>query len=121
MAEEIRVSSGSFVPGFGMKRCNTRIFGKYCHTMLIAHGYWCDKKATRKRRKRMFAIYRVAASIVVVLGVSAMLWMRKDKPVEIEIADVATITPGRPVAKLTVASGMVYHLDSLNQVSDFLL
>ncbi|RHR80886.1 FecR family protein [Odoribacter sp. AF15-53] len=74
------------------------------------------QKATRKRRKRMFAIYRVAASIVVVLGVSAMLWMRKDKPVEIEIADVATITPGRPVAKLTVASGMVYHLDSLNQV-----
>ena len=36
------------------------------------------QKATRKRRKRMFAIYRVAASIVVVLGVSAMLWMRKD-------------------------------------------
>ena len=74
------------------------------------------QKATRKRRRRMFAIYRVAASIVVVLGVSAMLWMRKDKPVEIEIADVETITPGRPVAKLTVASGMVYHLDSLNQV-----
>lgn len=74
------------------------------------------QKATRKRRRRMFAIYRVAASIVVVLGVSAMLWMRKDKQVEIGIADVETITPGRPVAKLTVASGMVYHLDSLNQV-----
>ena len=74
------------------------------------------QKAARKRRRRMFAIYRVAASIVVVLGVSAMLWMRKDKQVEMEMAAVETITPGRPVAKLTVASGMVYHLDSLNQV-----
>ena len=26
------------------------------------------------------------------------------------------ITPGRSIAKLTVASGDVYHLDSLNQV-----
>lgn len=82
------------------------------------NGAWLlvKQKAARKRRKRMFAIYRVAASIVVVLGVSAMLWMRKDKQVEVEIADVAMITPGRQVAKLTVASGMVYHLDSLNQV-----
>ena len=60
-------------------------------------------------------VYQVAVSVVVVLGV-AIAFLLKEEATVVPVAKVEEITPGRSIAKLTVASGDVYHLDSLNQV-----
>ena len=60
-------------------------------------------------------IYQIAAVVVVVLGV-AMTFFLKEETAVVPVAKVENITPGRSIAKLTVASGDVYHLDSLKQV-----
>ena len=60
-------------------------------------------------------MYRIAAVVVVVLGV-AMTFFFKEKTTVVPVAKVENITPGRSIAKLTVASGDVYHLESLKQV-----
>lgn len=77
------------------------------------------RKVARRHRRKLGAMYRIAASVVVVLGVSLALWMSRDKKSEnkvVEVAEVVKIVPGRPMATLTIASGAVYHLDSLDNV-----
>lgn len=84
---------------------------------------WSDvtRKAARRRGRKLRMIYRVAASVVVVLGVSCALWMNRNEKVDmrevVEVAQVDKILPGRPMATLTVASGAVYQLDTLNDVA----
>ena len=82
-----------------------------------AGGAWqiVKQKAARRRRKRLMRVYQVAVSVVVVLGV-AIAFLLKEEATVVPVAKVEEITPGRSIAKLTVASGDVYHLDSLNQV-----
>lgn len=88
-----------------------------------ANKAWMEvtQKAARRRSKKLGMIYRVAASVVVVLGVSLALWMNQNKKVNmkkvVEVVQVAEIVPGRPMATLTVASGAVYQLDTLNNVA----
>ena len=74
-----------------------------------------QKAAQRKRRKHLMRIYQIAAVVVVVLGV-AMTFFLKEETAVVPVVKVENITPGRSIAKLTVASGDVYHLDSLKQV-----
>lgn len=69
-----------------------------------------QKAAQRKRRKHLMRIYQIAAVVVVVLGV-AMTFFLKEETAIVPVAKVENITPGRSIAKLTVASGDVYHLD----------
>ncbi|WP_294140928.1 FecR family protein [uncultured Sanguibacteroides sp.] len=75
-------------------------------------------KAERRRKQRLFRIYKVAASVVVLFGVSMVLWLKSsNKPVEGErVAVREEIVPGRPMAKLTVASGITYQLDTLGDL-----
>ena len=82
-----------------------------------AGGAWqiVKQKAVRRKRKRLMRVYQVAASVVVILGV-AIAFLLKEEATVVPVAKVEEITPGRSIAKLTVASGDVYHLDSLNQV-----
>ena len=82
-----------------------------------AGGAWqiVKQKAARRKRKRLMRVYQVAASVVVILGV-AIAFLLKEEATVVPVAKVEEITPGRSIAKLTVASGDVYHLDSLNQV-----
>ena len=79
------------------------------------------RKVARRRGRKLGMIYRVAASVVVVVGVSLALWMNQNKKVNtnkvVEVAQVAEIVPGRPMATLTVASGAVYQLDTLDNVA----
>lgn len=79
------------------------------------------QKVTRRRRRRLGMVYRVAASVIVVLGVSLALLMNQDETEShnkvVEIAEVAEVVPGRSMAILTVASGAVYQLDTLNRVA----
>ena len=88
-----------------------------------ANKAWMEvtRKVARRRGKKLGIIYRIAASVVVVLGVSLALWMNRDKKVNtnkvVEVAQVAEILPGRPMATLTVASGAVYQLDTLDNVA----
>ncbi|WP_018339401.1 FecR family protein [Butyricimonas synergistica] len=88
-----------------------------------ANKAWMEvtRKVARRRRRRVGIIYRIAASVVVVLGVSLALWMNRNEKVNtnkvVEVAQVAEIVPGRPMATLTVASGAVYQLDTLNNVA----
>ena len=83
-----------------------------------AGGAWQvvkQKANQRKRRRHLMRMYRIAAVVVVVLGV-AMTFFVKAKTTVVPVAKVENITPGRSIAKLTVASGDVYHLESLKQV-----
>ena len=83
-----------------------------------AGGAWQvvkQKANQRKRRRHLMRMYRIAAVVVVVLGV-AMTFFFKEKTTVVPVAKVENITPGRSIAKLTVASGDVYHLESLKQV-----
>ena len=75
-------------------------------------------KAERRRKQRLFRIYKVAASVVVLFGVSMVLWLKSsNKSVEGErVAVREEIVPGRPMAKLTVASGITYQLDTLGDL-----
>lgn len=88
-----------------------------------ANKAWMEvtRKVARRRGKKLGIIYRIAASVVIVLGVSLALWMSRDKKVNtnkvVEVAQVAEILPGRPMATLTVASGAVYQLDTLDNVA----
>lgn len=88
-----------------------------------ANKAWMEvtRKVARRRGKKLGIIYRIAASVVIVLGVSLSLWMNRDKKVNtnkvVEVAQVAEILPGRPMATLTVASGAVYQLDTLDNVA----
>ncbi len=88
-----------------------------------ANKAWMEvtRKVARRRGKKLGIIYRIAASVVIVLGVSLALWMNRDKKVNtnkvVEVAQVAEILPGRPMATLTVASGAVYQLDTLDNVA----
>jgi len=83
-----------------------------------AGGAWRvvkQKAARRKGRKRLIRVCRIAASVVVVLGVAIAFFLKEEAKV-LPVAKVENITPGRSIAKLTLASGDVYHLDSLKQV-----
>ncbi|KIO47452.1 FecR family protein [Sanguibacteroides justesenii] len=75
-------------------------------------------KAERRRKQRLFRIYKVAASVVVLFGVSMFLWLKSsNKPAEEEKMAVRDeIMPGRPMARLTVASGITYQLDTLGDL-----
>lgn len=78
------------------------------------------QKVARRRKRRLGMVYRVAASVIVVLGVSLALLTRqneKEPSKVVEVAKVAEVVPGRPMATLTVASGAVYQLDTLNNVA----
>ena len=79
------------------------------------------RKVARRRGRKLGMIYRVAASVVVVVGVSLALWMNRNEKANtskvVEVAQVAEIVPGRPMATLTVASGAVYQLDTLDNVA----
>ena len=83
-----------------------------------AGGAWqvVQQKAARRRRKRLMRVYQVAASVVIVLGVAIAFLLREESTPVVPVVQVEEITPGRSMAKLTVASGDVYHLDSLHQV-----
>lgn len=88
-----------------------------------ANKAWMEvtRKVARRRGRKLGMIYRVAASVIVVLGVSLALWMSRNEKVNtskvVEVAQVAEIVPGRPMATLTVASGAVYQLDTLDNVA----
>lgn len=73
------------------------------------------QKAARRRRKYVMRVCEIAASIIIVLGVVVVV-LQKQETAVIPVSKVEEITPGRSTAKLIVASGDVYHLDSLNQV-----
>ena len=78
------------------------------------------QKVARRRKRRLGMVYRVAASVIVVLGVSLALLTRqneKEPSKVVEVAQVVEVVPGRPMATLTVASGAVYQLDTLNNVA----
>lgn len=83
-----------------------------------AGGAWqvVQQKAARRRRKRLMRVYQVAASVVIVLGVAITFLLREESTPVVPVVQVEEITPGRSMAKLTVASGDVYRLDSLHRV-----
>ena len=83
-----------------------------------AGGAWqvVQQKAARRRRKRLTRVYRVAVSVVIIFGVAIAFLLREEATTVVPVVQVEEITPGRSMAKLTVASGDVYHLDSLHQV-----
>lgn len=83
-----------------------------------AGGAWqvVQQKAARRRRKRLMRVYQVAASVVIVLGVAIAFLLREESTPVVPVVQVEEITPGRSMAKLTVASGDVYRLDSLHRV-----
>ena len=83
-----------------------------------AGGAWqvVQQKAARRRRKRLTRVYRVAVSVVIIFGVAIAVLLREEATTVVPVVKVEEITPGRSMAKLTVASGDVYHLDSLHQV-----
>ena len=83
-----------------------------------AGGAWqiVKQKAARRRRKRLTRVYRVAVSVVIIFGVAIAFLLREEATTVVPVVKVEEITPGRSMAKLTVASGDVYHLDSLHQV-----
>lgn len=83
-----------------------------------AGGAWqvVQQKAARRRRKRLMRVYQVAASVVIILGVVITFLSREEATPVVPVVQVEEITPGRSMAKLTVASGDVYRLDSLHQV-----
>ena len=83
-----------------------------------AGGAWqvVQQKAARRRRKRLMRVYQVAASVVIILGVAIAFLLREESTPVVPVVKVEEITPGRSMAKLTVASGDVYHLDSLHRV-----
>lgn len=83
-----------------------------------AGGAWqvVQQKAARRRRKRLTRVYRVAVSVVIIFGVAIAFLLREESTPVVPVVKVEEITPGRSMAKLTVASGDVYHLDSLHQV-----
>lgn len=75
-------------------------------------------KAERRRKQRLFRIYKVAASVVVLFGVSMILWLKSSNKLaeEEKLAVREEIVPGRPMARLTVASGITYQLDTLGDL-----
>ena len=83
-----------------------------------AGGAWqvVQQKAARRRRKPLTRVYRVAVSVVIIFGVAIAFLLREEATTVVPVVKVEEITPGRSMAKLTVASGDVYHLDSLHQV-----
>ena len=83
-----------------------------------AGGAWqvVQQKAARRRRKRLMRVYQVAASVVIILGVVITFLSREEATPVVPVVQVEEITPGRSMAKLTVASGDVYRLDSLHRV-----
>ena len=83
-----------------------------------AGGAWqvVQQKAAWRRRKRLTRVYRVAVSVVIIFGVAIAFLLREEATTVVLVVKVEEITPGRSMAKLTVASGDVYHLDSLHQV-----
>lgn len=83
-----------------------------------AGGAWqvVQQKAARRRRKRLTRVYRVAVSVVIIFGVAIAFLLREEATTVVPVVQVEEITPGRSMAKLTVVSGDVYHLDSLHQV-----
>ena len=83
-----------------------------------AGGAWqvVQQKAAWRRRKRLTRVYRVAVSVVIIFGVAIAFLLREEATTVVPVVKVEEITPGRSMAKLTVASGDVYHLDSLHQV-----
>ena len=83
-----------------------------------AGGAWqvVQQKAAWRRRKRLTRVYRVAVSVVIIFGVAIAFLLREEATTVVPVVQVEEITPGRSMAKLTVASGDVYHLDSLHQV-----
>lgn len=83
-----------------------------------AGGAWqvVQQKAARRRRKRLMRVYQVAASVVIILGVAIAFLLREESTPVVPVVQVEEITPGRSMAKLTVASGDVYRLDSLHRV-----
>ena len=83
-----------------------------------AGGAWqvVQQKAARRIRKRWTGVYRVAVSVVIIFGVAIAFLLREEATTVVPVVKVEEITPGRSMAKLTVASGDVYHLDSLHQV-----
>ncbi len=83
-----------------------------------AGGAWqvVQQKAAWRRRKRLTRVYRVAVSVVIIFGVAIAFLLREEATTVVPVFKVEEITPGRSMAKLTVASGDVYHLDSLHQV-----
>lgn len=83
-----------------------------------AGGAWqvVQQKAAWRRRKRLTRVYRVAVSVVIIFGVAIAFLLREEATTVVPVVKVEEITPGRSMTKLTVASGDVYHLDSLHQV-----
>lgn len=83
-----------------------------------AGGAWqvVQQKAAWRRRKRLTRVYRVAVSVVIIFGVAIAFLLREEATTVVPVVKVEEITLGRSMAKLTVASGDVYHLDSLHQV-----
>ena len=83
-----------------------------------AGGAWqvVQQKAAWRRRKRLTRVYRVAVSVVIIFGVAIAFLLREEATTVVPVVKVEEITQGRSMAKLTVASGDVYHLDSLHQV-----
>lgn len=83
-----------------------------------AGGAWqvVQQKAAWRRRKRLTRVYRVAVSVVIIFGVAIAFLLREEATTVVPVVKVEEITPGRSMAKLTVALGDVYHLDSLHQV-----
>lgn len=83
-----------------------------------AGGAWqvVQQKAAWRRRKRLTRVYRVAVSVVIIFGVAIAFLLREEATTVVPVVKVEEITPGRSMVKLTVASGDVYHLDSLHQV-----
>ena len=73
------------------------------------------QKMIWKKRKRLMRIYQIAASVVIVVGVSVAFLLTKEG-IKTPVSEVSEIIPGRFAAKLIAASGAVYHLDTLDQV-----
>ena len=78
-----------------------------------ACGAWqvVQQKAAWRRRKRLTRVYRVAVSVVIIFGVAIAFLLREEATTVVPVVKVEEITQGRSMAKLTVASGDVYHLD----------
>lgn len=72
-----------------------------------------NRKVRKKRDRRIFNGLKVAAGVVVLLGI--VMLFRLEAPENVMVAEAGTesIHPGYAIAKLTVGTGETYILDSL--------
>lgn len=75
------------------------------------------QKAKAGKRHRLIRVFRVAASVIVLLSVGFLAWtVWSDNQMSGVRVEVAEILPGRSTAILTTASGTTFQLDTMNNV-----